>query len=438
MKVSVFGLGYVGCVSVACLSRSGHDVIGVDIIQDKVDTIAAGKPTVVEPSVTELTEAGHIANRISATTDAQAAILDSDVSLICVGTPAKKSGAHSLTALQSTAKAIGTALLEKPAGHLVVIRSTVAPGTVENVLLPDILRPENPNRDAISVVIIPEFLREATAVRDYYDPPLVVVGTIDGQPDLHQGLIADLIATEPDQIIWVPFGVAEMMKGLCNVFHALKVAFANEVGALCEQAGVNGQQVMHLLCQDTKLNISPAYLRPGLPYGGSCLPKDLSATVALAGQLSVATPLLQSISRSNERHLQRAFDAVSPANGHRRIGMDGLAFKAGTDDLRESPLVAIAEYLIGKGCDLHIFDPAVKAAALTGANRQFIEQHIPHLAERLVASQSELVDQCDVLILTREDDSLYEQVKDLPNGPLIIDLTAKGRTVTPTPVNATV
>lgn len=429
MKVSVFGLGYVGCVSVACLSRLRHEAIGVDIIQSKVDAIANGIPTVVEPEVTELMEEGHREGRITATTDCVAAVHASDASLVCVGTPAGRSGEHILTAVVATANAIGEALMTKEGGHLVVIRSTVTPGTIENLLLPKIVRPDNPHKDKISVVIIPEFLRESTAVRDYYNPPLVVVGTVDGEPDINQGAIAALLAVDPEKVMWVQYSVAEMMKGLCNVFHALKVAFANEVGALCEEIGVDGRKVMHLLTQDRKLNISPAYLRPGMPYGGSCLPKDLSATVALAKKFFVETPLLKSIGESNDSHKQRAFDAVLRTNGYRRVGMDGLSFKEGTDDLRESPMVPIAELLIGKGYDLKIFDPAVNAATLTGANREFIEERIPHLAERLVSTQEELLEHCEAVVLTRDGNELFDRIKLMPNPPMVIDLTGAGRTV---------
>lgn len=431
MKVSIFGLGYVGCVSVACLSRLRHHVIGVDIVEAKVAAIAAGLPTVVEPQVDQLMAEGYRDGRITATTNAQQAVLDSDVSLICVGTPSSRSGQHDLSAVEATADAIGEALLQKTEGHLVVIRSTMVPGTIESNLLPRLLREDNPNRDRVSVVIIPEFLRECTAVRDYYSPPLTVVGTVDGEPDLHQGAIAALMAVDPEGIQWVPYRQAEMLKSLCNVFHALKVAFANEVGALCSEAGVDGRMVMHLLTLDRKLNISPAYLRPGMPFGGSCLPKDLTAVVALAQKHCVEVPLLSGIIESNEAHKQRMYLAATGVNGFRRVAMDGLAFKAGTDDLRESPMVEIAEYLIGKGYDLKILDPAVATAKLTGANRHYIEEHIPHLADRLVDGVEDLLAHAEVLILTRDGDELYERVCAMEHPPRLIDLTGAGRCIEP-------
>ena len=427
MKVSIFGLGYVGCVSVACLSRLRHHVIGVDIVQAKVDLIDAGVATVVEPEVDALMSEGFQDGRISATTDARQAVLDSDVSLICVGTPSNRAGEHDLTAVEATADAIGKALVEKTSSHLVVIRSTLIPGTIEKNLLARLVRMDNPNKGRISVVIIPEFLSEGSAVRDYYDPPLIVVGTLGGKADLAQGAIAAIMSVDPEKILWVQYQQAEMLKALCNAFHAMKVAFANEVGALCDEAGIDGRSVMSLLTLDRKLNISPAYLRPGLPYGGSCLPKDLSAVVAMAERNYVSVPLLSGIIASNEAHKQRMQVAVTKVNGYRRIAMDGLAFKSGTDDLRESPLVEIAEYLLGKGYDLKIYDPAVSTARLTGANQHYIEERIPHLASRLVADVEDMFEHAEVLILTRDDNELFDRAAMRENPPQVIDLTGAGR-----------
>ncbi len=429
MRVSVFGLGYVGCVSVACLSRLRHHVIGVDVVESKVNAIANGIASVVEPQVDELLTEGHLAKRITATTNAEQAVLDTDATLICVGTPTGRDGSHDLTAVMATAKAIGAALSKKTEPHLVIMRSTVAPGTVEGLLVPAILGPTGKTNGHVSIVIVPEYLRECTAVRDYFDPPLVVVGTADGQPDVEKGAIAALMAVDPERIEWVQYKQAEMLKTLCNVFHAMKVAFANEVGSLCSELGVDGRAVMRLLTMDRKLNISPAYLRPGMPYGGSCLPKDLSAVVSLATKHCVDTPLLRSIGLSNEAHKHRAYDAVLHLNGHRRIAMDGLAFKPGTDDLRESPMVTIAEYLIGKGYDLRILDAAVKTARLTGANRDYIEHHIPHLANRLVGTAEELLAHADALVLTRDDNELFDVARSMESPPMVIDLTGAGRSI---------
>jgi GDP-mannose 6-dehydrogenase len=428
MKVSVFGLGYVGCVSVACLSRFRHFVIGVDVMESKVKAVAHGHASVVEPQVDELMAEGFRAKRISATTNAVQAVLATDATLICVGTPTGRDGSHDLSAVIATGQAIGEALRQKDEPHLVIMRSTVAPGTVETVLVPAILG-EAGTSDKIEIVIVPEFLRECTAVRDYFDPPLIVAGTHDGNASIDKGGIAALLAVDPERIEWVQYKQAEMLKGLCNVFHAMKVAFANEVGSLCHELGVDGREVMRLMTTDRKLNISPAYLRPGMPYGGSCLPKDLSAVVSLATRHCVDVPLLRAIGQSNDAHQQRALDVVRQLNGHRRIAMDGLAFKSGTDDLRESPMVRIAEHLIGKGYDLRILDPAVKSARLTGANREYIEQHIPHLADRLVGTSAELLKHAEALVLTRDEDTLFLAAQQLPKPPLIVDLTGAGRAI---------
>ena len=428
MRVSIFGLGYVGCVSVACLSRQGHKVVGVDIVPAKVGAINAGLPTVVEPELDDLMAAGHRLGRIGATSDAAAAVLESDASLICVGTPSGRDGALDLSAIADTARCIGQALERKQGHHLIILRSTVPPGTMENLLLPTMMEASGRSLDDISIVIIPEFLREGTAVKDYYQPPLAVVGTADGHPNGCQGEVASLLAVDPERIQWVTYRQAELLKSVCNVFHALKVAFGNEIGALCSALSIDGRQLMALLVQDRKLNISPAYLRPGMPFGGSCLPKDLAAVVALANQACVDTPLLRSIAKSNEVHKKRTCEAAVQGNGYRRVGMDGLAFKQGTDDLRESPLVTIAEYLLGKGYDLRILDPAVSTARLHGANKEYIDRHVPHLASRLVGTYDELLEHSEVLILTRDGNELYELASQLVHPPLVIDLTGAGRT----------
>jgi GDP-mannose 6-dehydrogenase len=410
------------------LSKEGHIVTGVDIMKDKVDAIGHGRPTVIEPDVERLIAQGHQEGRVHATHDAELAVHSTEVSLVCVGTPSGRDGALHMDYVAATAKDIGDALAEKEGRHLVVLRSTVPPGTVEELVVPTILELSGKTADEICIVIIPEFLREGTAVADYHAPPLVVVGTSEGEPEQdHAAAIADLLSVEVDHIQWVQYRQAELMKSLCNVFHALKVTFANEVGALCSEAGIDGHEVMRLLTLDRKLNISAAYLRPGMPFGGSCLPKDLAATIALANQHYVNAPLLRSIAESNEVHKRRSCEAAIRCNGHRRVGMDGLAFKADTDDLRESPMVTIAEFLIGKGYDLRIYDPAVDTARLTGTNRSFIEEHIPHLADRLVGTTDELLDHSEAIVLTRGSEELLAAAHVRPDAPQIIDLTLAGR-----------
>jgi len=422
MKVSIFGLGYVGCVTAGCLAKDGHDVIGVDIAPGKVEKLAAGRPTVVESGLERLIAEGHRRKRIRATTNGREAVLASEASIICVGTPTGPDGAMDLTALRQTAELMGHTLQEKMERHVVILRSTVPAGTAESEVLPA-LHPECPPSylyQESDLVVVPEFLREGCAITDYYDPPLVVVGSASGQPDGNKAVVERLFGAS-GELHWVPFREAEMLKAVCNAFHALKVAFANEVGALCATLSIDGQSLMARFVQDRKLNISPAYLRPGLPFGGSCLPKDLRMLLQIAGRAGVDLPLLRSILVSNETHLKRSIDAV-PKNGRARIGLSGLAFKPGTDDLRESPIVLIAEHLIGKGFDLKIHDPAIETSLITGTNREYIQQHIPHLSKRMVHRVEELVDHAEVLLMTRDDDQLLERVVQKEKRPIVVDL----------------
>ncbi len=429
MKVSIFGLGYVGCVTAGCLAKDGHEVIGVDIAPSKVEQLAAGKPTVVESGLEQLMTEGHRRKRIRATTNGREAVLSSEASIICVGTPTGSDGNMDLTALRQTAELIGQTLQEKMERHVVILRSTVPAGTAESKVLPA-LHPECPPSDLYQesdLVVVPEFLREGCAIADYYDPPLIVVGSASGQPDANREVVERLFGAN-GELHWVPFRQAEMLKAVCNAFHALKVAFANEVGALCATLSIDGQSLMAQFVQDRKLNISPAYLRPGLPFGGSCLPKDLRMLLQLAGRAGVDLPLLRSILVSNEAHLKRSIEAV-PKNGRARIGLSGLAFKPGTDDLRESPIVLIAEHLIGKGYDVKIHDPGIETSLITGTNREYIQRHIPHLSKRMVHSLDELVEHAEVLLITREDDQLLNRVVELERRPVIVDLRGQNHLV---------
>src|SRR6266487_1224558 len=422
MKVSIFGLGYVGCVTAGCLAKDGHDVIGVDIAPAKVAKLAAGRPTVVESGLERLIAEGHRRKRIRATTNGREAVLASEASIICVGTPSGPDGTMDLTALRQTAELIGQSLQEKMERHVVILRSTVPAGTAESKVLPA-LHPECPPSylfQESDLVVVPEFLREGSAIADYYDPPLVVVGSASGQPDGNKETVEKLFGGA-GELHWVPFREAEMLKAVCNTFHALKVAFANEVGTLCASLSIDGQSLMARFVQDRKLNISPAYLRPGLPFGGSCLPKDLRMLLQIAGRAGVDLPLLRSILTSNEAHLKRSIDAV-PKNGRARVGLNGLAFKPGTDDLRESPIVLIAEHLIGKGYDLKIHDDAIKTSRITGANREYIEKRIPHLSSRLVGTLDELIEHSDIILITRDDDQLLERVVQREKRPIVVDL----------------
>ncbi|HEY0456905.1 MAG TPA: nucleotide sugar dehydrogenase, partial [Verrucomicrobiae bacterium] len=347
MKVSIFGLGYVGCVTAACLSKDGHHVVGVDVLASKVERLGSGRPTVIETGIDEMISEGHREGRITATTNGREAVLSTDASIVCVGTPTGPDGSLDLTALRATIELIGRAMKDKMERHVVIMRSTVPAGTAESVVFP-LLHPGSPpstlyqNSD---LVVVPEFLREGTAIADYYEPPFTVVGSASGQPDENQEVVEALFGGVTGHIEWIPFREAEMLKAVCNAFHALKVAFANEVGALCSALSIDGQSLMGQFVKDQKLNISPAYMRPGLPFGGSCLPKDLRMLVQVSSRAGVDLPLFRATLSSNEAHLKRAIEAV-PKNGEKKIGLNGLAFKSGTDDLRESPIVLIAEHLI--------------------------------------------------------------------------------------------
>lgn len=396
MKISIFGLGYVGAVSLACLARDGHHVIGVDIDRTKLDLIAAGKTPVVEEGMVDLMRDVVASGRVSVTTDAAGAVRDSDISLVCVGTPSAANGSQDQGAVLRLAESIGDALATKPAGHVVVFRSTLVPGTVEDVLRPIIER-RSGRRDGVDFHLCfqPEFLREGSSIRDYDKPPFTVVGA---NHDVPLQRLRELFGHLPCRFLPTSVRSAEMMKYCCNNFHALKITFANETARLCEALGVDPFEVMDLVCQDTQLNISRAYLRPGYAFGGSCLPKDLRATSYLAKMRDVELPMLGSILASNDEHLMQATRKVL-ASGRRRVGMVGLSFKSGTDDLRESPLVTLAEQLIGKGCRISVFDPEVHLSQLLGANRRYIEQHLPHIGELVRADLREVIAESDVVVV---------------------------------------
>jgi GDP-mannose 6-dehydrogenase len=383
-RIAVFGLGYVGCVSAACFAERGNEVVGVDVSPDKVQMVAEGRTPVVEERIGELIGEVVASGRLRATTDAAEAVRSTDLALVCVGTPSAPNGSQYL---ERVAEEIGAAIPGASGRYTVVIRSTMLPGTCEERVLPRLEAASGLRAGAdFGLCVNPEFLREGTSVRDFYDPPKTVVGQLDdasGEPvlALYEGL--------PGPTYRVPLRVAEMTKYVDNSFHALKVGFANEVGAICHALGLDSHQVMDIFRADTKLNISPAYLKPGFAFGGSCLPKDLRAITHRARHADVAVPILESILSSNERQIARAFDLVA-ATGARRVGLFGLSFKSGTDDLRESPLVELAERLVGRGYDLLIHDAHVSLSRLQGANRAYVEARIPHL-QRLMASTADAV-----------------------------------------------
>jgi len=396
MKISIFGLGYVGAVSLACLARDGHQVIGVDIDPAKLDLIAAGKTPVVEEGMVELMAQVAGNGRVSVTRDAQRAVHDSEISLVCVGTPSAPNGSQDQAAVIGLAREIGRALAHKSTPHVVVFRSTLVPGTVEQVLRP-IIESESGRKDGTDFHLCfqPEFLREGSSIRDYDKPPFTVVGANHAfAADSLRALFGHL----PCSFIQTSVRSAEMMKYCCNNFHALKITFANETARLCEALGVDAFEVMDLVCQDTQLNISRAYLKPGFAFGGSCLPKDLRATTHLARSHDVELPMHAAILPSNQAHLGLALRKIL-ATGKRKIGFIGLSFKTGTDDLRESPLVTLAEQLIGKGMQLAIYDPEVHLAKLLGANRRYIEQHLPHIGQLVRADIDSVIAESQVLVV---------------------------------------
>lgn len=396
MKISIFGLGYVGAVSLACLARDGHEVIGVDIDTNKLDLIRSGKTPVVEEGMVDLMAAVAASGRVSVTTDAAQAVRDSDISLVCVGTPSAANGSQDQGAVLRLAESMGEAIRDKATPHVVVFRSTLVPGTVEDTLRPIIERHAGKrDGEGFHLCFQPEFLREGSSIRDYDKPPFTVVGANHAYP---ADKLRELFGHLPCQFLQTSVRAAEMMKYCCNNFHALKITFANETARLCGALGVDPFEVMDLVCQDTQLNISRAYLRPGYAFGGSCLPKDLRASAYLAKTHDVQLPMLSGILQSNREHIDLAIQKVL-ASGARRVALIGLSFKSGTDDLRESPLVTLAEQLIGKGIQLSIHDPDVQFSRLFGANKRFIETHLPHLGELLDDDLPKLVAEADLLVV---------------------------------------
>jgi GDP-mannose 6-dehydrogenase len=395
-RISIFGLGYVGAVSLACLARDGHEMIGVDIDPAKLEMLRRGQAPIVETGIQELTRSVMRTGRVTVTDSVREAILSTDISFICVGTPARANGSQNLDAITRIAEQIGAVLAEKTTRHTLVVRSTVKPGTVEDVIQPALEAASGRKAGVdFSLCFQPEFLREGTSLHDYDHPPLSIVGASDphGVAAL-RGIFGHL----PCEFRETSIRTAEMLKYACNVFHAVKVTFANEMGRICQAASVDPHEVMQLLCMDRQLNISPAYLRPGFAFGGSCLPKDLKALVYLAKSADVEVPMLASVMASNTAHIEHAIEQVL-ASGLRRVGMIGLSFKAGTDDLRESPLVIMAERFIGKGLQLSIYDPQVNVARLIGANRRYIEESIPHIASVMTGDVERLVREAEVLVV---------------------------------------
>lgn len=409
MKISIFGLGYVGAVSLACLARDGHEVIGVDVDQTKLDLIIGGNTPVVEEGMVDLMQRVVASGLVSVTQDAPKAVADSDISLVCVGTPSAANGSQDQSAMLRLAQQVGEAIRDKMDPHVFVFRSTLVPGTVEDVIRP-IIEAASGKREGVDFFCCfqPEFLREGSSIRDYDKPPFTIVGSNHDYPvDRLRSLFGHL----PCEFYRTSVRSAEMVKYCCNNFHALKITFANESARLCEALGVDPFEVMGLVCQDTHLNISKAYLKPGYAFGGSCLPKDLRATLYLGKQRDIDLPMHAGILASNKVHVEHAIQKVL-ATGSRKVGFIGLSFKTGTDDLRESPMVTLAEQLVGKGVQLRVYDPEVHLSRLLGANRRYIQQHVPHLGDLMREDLSEVLAECDVLVVglaTKEIFAALEQ-----------------------------
>ncbi len=425
MDISIFGLGYVGAVITACFARAGHRVIGVDTDAGKVDMINRGRSPIIEKDLEGLIAKGVAAGTIRATIDAGEAVLASELSMICVGTPSRSTGELDLTYVQRASEQIGTALREKAAYHVIVARSTMLPGSVEGTIIPALERSSGKHAGSdFGVAINPEFLREGSAVHDFEHPPKTVIGA---HAERDAAVVASLYAGLDAPLIKTSIRTAEMVKYTDNVFHALKVTFGNEIGSLCKELGIDGREVMEIFCQDRKLNLSPIYLRPGFAYGGSCLPKDLRAITRLAQGRDVAMPMIASIATSNDGQIRKAAQRILES-GYRRIGVLGFAFKGGTDDLRESPVITLIETLLGKGCDLKLYDSHVSLARLVGANRRYIEQHIPHISRLMVDSLEEIAAHGEVILIGNQNAEFAEALARLTPEQLVIDLTPAGET----------
>ncbi len=419
MNITVLGLGYVGCVSAASLAKLGHRVFGIDVQDAKVALINQGKSPIVEKGMDDLLAEVVAQGRLTAARSAREAVLASDVSLVCVGTPSRENGSLDLDHVRNVSREIGRALADHTGYHMVVVRSTMLPGSLEGVVLP-LLEAESGRRAGadFGVSINPEFLREGSALADYHNPPFTLIGAADARSgdvvqSLYEGIAAPVIRTD--------VRTAEMVKYACNAFHALKVAFANELGLFCRAQGMDSYRVMEIFVRDTQLNISPRYLMPGFAFGGSCLPKDLRALLHRARSLDLDLPVLSAILPSNQRHIEHAFRMIQRAGG-KRVGVLGLSFKAGTDDLRESPMVQLVERLIGKGYDVRIYDRSVSLARIVGSNRQYIEQVIPHISTLLVSEPEEVVRHAEVLVIGNGSPEFRDALGGVRPEQVVIDL----------------
>jgi GDP-mannose 6-dehydrogenase len=419
MRVSVFGLGYVGCVSAACLAQDGHEVIGVDVNPSKVQIVQSGRSPIIEPDLDNLVRQVVQSGRLKVSHESQGAVGESDVSLICVGTPSNGNGSLKLDYVKNVCREIGAALSRKQRYHVVVVRSTVLPGTVHNQLVP-LLEQYSGKRAGtdFGVCMNPEFLRESSAIKDYYQPSYIVIGELDQRSG---DSVEQLYAAVKVPVIRTAIQTAEMLKYANNAFHALKVAFANEIGNLCKHHQINGQDLMEIFCQDRQLNISASYLRPGFAFGGSCLPKDVRALIYRAKEHDITSPLLSAVLTSNETHLKRGIEMVE-RTGRKKVGILGLSFKSGTDDVRESPVVPLVETLVGRGYQVRIYDEQVELSRLIGANKTFLEGEIPHIASLMLPSIEAVVAQSEVVVIANSSPSFRHVPELIQPHQVLIDL----------------
>jgi GDP-mannose 6-dehydrogenase len=402
MNISIFGLGYVGCVSLGCLAKNGHNVIGVDVVKNKVDLINKGKPTIVEKDIDKIIEEQHNNGQIRATSNLKEAILSTDISIICVGTPSTNEGHLNLKYVFKVAEEIGNSLKEKTDFHIIVIRSTVFPGTNEKV--GEIIEKYSGKKRNIDFAIVsnPEFLREGSAVQDYFNPPVTFIGS-DSKKALD--IMAKIYRDTNGPIKKVDIKEAEIIKYVNNSFHALKITFANEIGNICKKLGIDSHKVMELFVMDKKLNISPNYFKPGYAYGGSCLPKDLKGLKTIAHDNYLTTPVLSAIEDSNSYQKKVAYEMIIKT-GKRKIGIIGLSFKQGTDDLRQSPVVELVEILLGKGFEISIYDKNVDYTNLSGTNKDYIDSHIPHLSKLISGDFDKVIESSEVIVITQKDENI--------------------------------
>jgi GDP-mannose 6-dehydrogenase len=419
MRISVFGLGYVGTISAVCLAKDGHDVFGVDIYQPKVEMINDGKSPIIESEIGDIINEVTGKGRLRATTSGHEAVSETVISLVCVGTPSQDNGNLDLSYVERVCGEIGTTLARKENYHVVVIRSTMLPGSTHEVVIPTLERTSGKKVDIdFGVCVNPEFLREGTAVYDFYHPPKTVIGTDD---DRAANLVQTLYHQLPGPKIHTSIRVAEMVKYADNAWHAVKVCYANEIGNLCKEMQIDSHEVMDIFCQDTKLNLSPYYLKPGFAFGGSCLPKDVRALTYKGKMLDLELPLLNAVIPSNLHQIHRGIKRILLYN-KKRIGVLGFSFKAGTDDLRESPILDVIETLLGKGCDIKIYDRAVNLARLVGTNREFIEQKIPHIAQLMANSVDEVLKHAELIIIGNKSDEFRSIGGLIGPGQHILDL----------------